>query len=270
MEPIPAEGAETSAGDLEVLTGGGVNHVVRAGATVRRLTGPWTPAVHALLGHLSARGFGGAPRSHGIDGEGREVLDYLPGEVPGYPLPEWALTDAALAGAGRLLRELHDATVDFPKNRDMEWYFPAVSPAEVVCHGDVAPYNCVFRDGRPVAFIDFDTAHPGPRVWDVAYAAYRFVPLTDPRHLAPFPVARQARRLRLFADAYGLDDAGRHALAGTAQARLDHLVRHMHEQAAAGHEGFAGHIARGDDRLYRTDIEHLGRHRAAFRAALTD
>jgi len=36
----------------------------------------------------------------------------------------------------------------------------------------------VFRKGMPVALIDFDTAHPGPRIWDVAYAAYRFVPLT--------------------------------------------------------------------------------------------
>jgi len=51
---------------------------------------------------------------------------------------------------------------------------PSHVPAEVICHGDVAPYNCVFRDGRPVAFIDFDTAHPGVRIWDLAYAAYRF------------------------------------------------------------------------------------------------
>ncbi|WP_290866248.1 phosphotransferase [Hamadaea sp.] len=53
-------------------------------------------------------------------------------------------------------------------------------PAEVVCHSDAAPYNTVFRSGHPVALIDFDTAHPGPRVWDVAYAVYRFVPLGGP------------------------------------------------------------------------------------------
>ncbi|WP_188193355.1 phosphotransferase enzyme family protein [Nonomuraea sp. SYSU D8015] len=262
------EGTSAGGPDAEVLAGGGVNHVVKVGATVRRPTGPWTPAVHAVLDHLEARGFTGAPRSHGIDGEGREVLDFVPGEVPGHPLPEWVLSDGALAAVGRLLRDFHDATTDFPKNRDMAWYFPPRAPAEVVCHGDVAPYNCVFRDGKPVAFIDFDTAHPGPRVWDVAYAAYRFVPLTDPRHLATFPVAEQARRLRRFADAYGLDTAGRSVLTDTARERLDHLVRHMHEQAAAGHEGFASHVTRGDDRLYRVDIEHIARHRAAFQSAL--
>ncbi|WP_405562988.1 hypothetical protein [Streptomyces phaeochromogenes] len=36
----------------EPLTGGGVNHVVRSGQTVRRPTGPWSPTIHARLGHL--------------------------------------------------------------------------------------------------------------------------------------------------------------------------------------------------------------------------
>ncbi|TMR22969.1 aminoglycoside phosphotransferase family protein [Nonomuraea zeae] len=224
--------------------------------------------MHALLGHLAARGFGGAPRSHGIDGEGREILDFVPGQAADYPLPDWARSDEALTAAGRLLRDYHDATADFPDATDLTWYFAPVSPAEVICHGDVATYNCVFRDGLPVAFIDFDTAHPGPRVWDVAYAAYRFVPLTDPRHADSCPVAEQARRLRLFADAYGLGAADRAELTGTARARLEHLIGHMHEQAAAGHEAFASHVARGDDRHYRADIGHLTRHDATLRAAL--
>lgn len=256
----------------EVLTGGGVNHVVRSGDTVRRPVGAWTPAVHALLGHLEARGFAGAPRAHGIDAEGREILDFVPGDVPDFPLPEWALTDEALVGAGELLRAYHDATTDFPASPDFSWYFPPpAGPAEVICHGDVATYNCVFRDGRPVAFIDFDTAHPGPRVWDVSYAAYRFVSLGDPSHegVGSWPVEEQARRLRLFADAYGLGEADRHALVRTARERLEHLVRHMYDQAAAGHEAFAAHIARGDDRFYRTDVAHLARHEHTLRSALT-
>ncbi|MGW5160943.1 phosphotransferase enzyme family protein [Nonomuraea wenchangensis] len=253
---------------MEELLGGSVNRVVRAGDTVRRLTGPWTPAVHALLTHLAGHGFTGAPRAHGVDEQGREILDHVPGEVPDYPLPAWALADDVLAGVARLLRDFHDATAGFPADPGLTWYFPPVSPAEVICHGDVAPYNCVFRDGRPVAFIDFDTAHPGPRVWDVAYAAYRFVPLSDPLQMDGPPVDGQARRLRLFADAYGLDPAGREALIDTARARLAHLVRHMREQAAAGHPGFASHLERGDDRFYLTDDEHLARHRDTFSRAL--
>ncbi|MEU7988873.1 hypothetical protein AB0B56_28815 [Streptosporangium canum] len=51
----------------EELTGGGVNHVVRIGTTVRRPTGRWTPTVHALLSHLVTVGFTGASASHGLD-----------------------------------------------------------------------------------------------------------------------------------------------------------------------------------------------------------
>ncbi|TDE31110.1 aminoglycoside phosphotransferase family protein [Nonomuraea mesophila] len=255
--------------DEEVLAGGGVNHVVRAGETVRRPTGPWTPAVHALLGHLAARGFAGAPRSHGIDGKGREILDFVPGRTADYPLPGWARSDDALVAAGELLRRYHDATAGFEAPPGAEWYFPAVSPAEVICHGDVATYNCVFREGLPVAFIDFDTAHPGPRVWDVAYAAYRFVPLTDPQHADGRPVGEQTRRLSLFAGAYALGEEDCGALVETARARLEHLVRHMHERAAAGDEAFAGHVARGDDVLYECDVAHLTRHEAVLRRALT-
>ncbi|WP_344890962.1 phosphotransferase, partial [Nonomuraea antimicrobica] len=213
--------------DEEVLTGGGVNHVVRSGDTVRRPAGPWSPAVQALLRHLAVRGFTGAPRGHGFDDQGREILDFVPGQTADHPLPGWARADEALTGVARLLRAYHDATTGFPAPPDAVWYFPPVEPAEVICHGDVAPYNCVFEGGRPVALIDFDTAHPGPRVWDAAYAAYRFVPLHDPGHVGAHPVEEQARRLRLFADAYGLGAADRQALAETARARLVHLVRFM-------------------------------------------
>ncbi|MGW0448781.1 phosphotransferase enzyme family protein [Streptosporangium sandarakinum] len=256
--------------DEEELAGGGVNHVVRVGGTVRRPTGRWTPAVHALLDHLAAAGFTGAPRSHGLDGEDREILDFLPGQVPDYPLPEYARSDSTLCAVGALLRDYHDATIGFAAPADADWYFSPQRPAEVICHGDIAPYNCVFRDGRLVAFIDFDTVHPGPRVWDVAYAAYRFVPLAAlHREEGIPPIEEQARRLRLFADAYGLGETDREALPNTARARLDHLIDHMHAQAAAGNTAFASHIAAGDDVLYRTDAEHIARHQAVLQAALT-
>ena len=37
------------------LAGGNLGGAVRVGDTVRRPVGPWTPAVHALLGHLAGR-----------------------------------------------------------------------------------------------------------------------------------------------------------------------------------------------------------------------
>lgn len=115
----------------------------------------------------------------GLDEQGREVLTYLEGEVPVYPTAPELWSEEVLGEVAGLLRRLHDATVglDLP---DSGWREGAAAPGggEVVCHNDVAHYNTVFRDGRPVAFIDWDFAAPGPRAWDVAFAAYRFVPLS--------------------------------------------------------------------------------------------
>lgn len=252
----------------ELLEGGGVNQVARSGDTVRRPAGPWTPAVHALLRHLAARGFPGAPRPHGLDEQGREILDFVPGEVAHDPALPYLRDDATLTAVARLLRAYHDATAGFVPPPDATWYFPPREPAEVVCHGDVAPYNCVFRDGAPVAFIDFDTAHPAPRLWDVAYAAYRFVPLTDsPRHGgAVLPVAEQARRARLFCDAYGLAD--RAAFTETVAERLRDLARLIREKAAAGDAAFAAHLAGGHDELYLADAAHVARYAPALQEAV--
>jgi hypothetical protein len=76
--------AETSAAGTpseETLHGGNTNVVVRVGDTVRRRTGHWTPAVHALLAHLQSVGFADAPTVQGIDGQGREILSFVIGEV---------------------------------------------------------------------------------------------------------------------------------------------------------------------------------------------
>jgi len=61
-------------------------------------------------------------------------------------------------------------------------------------HGDADPDNCVVKDGLPVGFIDFDAAHPGPRIWDVAYAVYRFAPLPGPENPESFGTPREQGR----------------------------------------------------------------------------
>jgi chloramphenicol 3-O-phosphotransferase len=66
----------------ERLPGGNAGGAVLVDGTVRRPTGAWTPAVHDLLRHLEQRGFTGAPRVLGIDEQHREILTYLPGEIP--------------------------------------------------------------------------------------------------------------------------------------------------------------------------------------------
>src|SRR5882757_497251 len=52
----------TSPDELIRLDGGGRSVVYRRGDVVVRETGPWAPAVHALLRHLEQAGFTAAPR----------------------------------------------------------------------------------------------------------------------------------------------------------------------------------------------------------------
>src|SRR5882757_4970271 len=75
------------------LPGGNIGGAVRVGSTVRRPTGPWTPAVHGLLNHLAAAGLAGVPRVLGFDDRGREILDFLPGEAYGEQVPDEVLED---------------------------------------------------------------------------------------------------------------------------------------------------------------------------------
>ncbi|PRY16887.1 phosphotransferase enzyme family protein [Kineococcus rhizosphaerae] len=252
--------------DEEILTGGGVNEVVRVGATVRRPTGPHSPRVHDLLRRLE--GFAGIPRVHSA-AAGVEVLDFLPGQVSNYPLTPAAASVTALVSAAEFLRRFHDATAGFARELPRDgWMFPVADPVEVVCHGDYAPHNCVLDGERVVALIDFDTARPGPRLTDLGGAVYRWAQVSDPRNPGVPATQEQAARLARFCAAYGLDDADRAGLLDAVIEHLDGLVRHMHEQAAAGVAAFASHIADGHDALYRSDVAHVQANRPLFQDAI--
>jgi Phosphotransferase enzyme family len=195
-----------------VLAGGTANHglVVRVGDTVRRPRRGWSPATHALLHHLEAVGFDGAPRYLGVDAQGREVLSYLPGTAVVPPYPDWALTDQALVSVAELLRDYHQAASTF----DPTPYVWAPSPPErfvggLVTHNDPNLDNVIFREGRAVALIDFDLAGPGSRAWEVACAARLWAPLRPDTFVSDNRRGRALRRLRLFVDSYGMDEPDR-------------------------------------------------------------
>ena len=178
-----------------------MNAVIRAGDTVRRVAGPWTPTIHRHLHHLAARGIDWIPRVIGVDGD-REILSFVDGDVPLYPLPEWVWTDEALVDAARHLRALHDASLDFDLT-GATWQWPVAEPFEVICHNDFAPHNLAFADGHVVGAIDFDLCAPGPRLSDLANLATRMVPLTTERHPGSVGEEQWPRRIRLMLDSYG-------------------------------------------------------------------
>lgn len=256
-------GADLS--DQEVLSGGGVNEVVRIGSTVRRPTGPWSPLVHELLGYVRERGFTAAPRVHEVTDDGFEILDFLPGEVSNYPPTAAARSAEALDTAAALLRAYHDSTVGFVPHASGDWMLPVRTAVEVVCHGDYAPHNCVLDGDHVVGIIDFDTAHPGSRLWDIGYAVYRWAPTTAPTNADGFGTTeQQARRARRFCDVYGLDHAGRADVVAMVIQRLHAFVDFMTEQAATGNSAFAGHLEEGHHLQYLGDAAYLEEQRAVF------
>jgi aminoglycoside phosphotransferase (APT) family kinase protein len=199
-------------GEGELLIGDGVTEgIVRIGDTVRRPLRPFSLTIQAYLAHLRDAGFTGAPLPLGVDEQGREVLSFVPGDVPRNPLPPETASDDVLVALARLIRALHEASAGWVPPPDARWGGTPASPGritgqtELVSHRDYYPGNVVFRDGLPVALIDFDLAKPTTRLYDIVNALWYWAPLRDPRDRAPAYVnADIPRRVALFADAYGM------------------------------------------------------------------
>ncbi|MGI8421775.1 MAG: phosphotransferase, partial [Gaiellaceae bacterium] len=183
-----------------------VNEVWLVDGTVRRPVDTWSPAVHALLGHLDGRG---APRFVGFDEEGRERLEFVEGEAA-------SGEEDVMEELGALLRRLHEAQAGFARPAGVRWFFENEGP--IVCHNDLFPPNVILRDGLPVALIDWDLAAPGEPLDDVASAAYHWAPL---KAEAGPTLELRGRRLRELCDGYGLEPADRSQLLDVTIAQRD-------------------------------------------------
>jgi Phosphotransferase enzyme family len=191
------------------LDGGNTGGAVRAGDTVRRTAGPWTPAVHALLAHLAAKAFTGAPRPLGFDEQGREVLTFLEGETTGSrkPWPPWTHADDTLDQVARWMRAYHQAVADFVPPPGAACRTGGTwTPDLIVGHNDTAPYNAAWHQGMLTGFFDWDFAGPATPEWDLAFAAFSWVPL-HARHVVAAEgftdFAARSRRLHQFLATYG-------------------------------------------------------------------
>jgi hypothetical protein len=159
--------------DQEIpLEGGNVGGAVRVGNTVRRRTGPWTPAVHALLDYLASR-VPHVPRVLGRDGQGREVLSYLPGHV--VDVDTSALSLEQLVSVVRWTRVFHSAVAGF--SHPGPWRFFPVTDASLIGHNDIAPYNVCFDGAELVGVFDWDLAGPTTPPLELAFIAWNCVPL---------------------------------------------------------------------------------------------
>jgi hypothetical protein len=249
--------------DNEILPSGHGHSgsLLRIGHTVRRPIGSYTPAVHAYLRHLEDVGFTGSPRVHGIDSHGREVLDFIPGEVPRSPLPAWVGTQSALISVAGLLRRLHDAAASFIPPPDAIWHDPpppAPYSGGQVCHNDLVPDNIIFRNGVAVALIDFDLSAPVDPIWDVAVAIRHWLSIRaesdlERAHLSSTP----GRRLALFCDAYGLSVTDRARLLDAMLACTRYAYDYVRIKASAGEQAWIRAMAEGRCERHLRSLEWL-------------
>ncbi|MBG6239626.1 hypothetical protein IWX78_002613 [Mycetocola sp. CAN_C7] len=186
------------------LPGGNMNAVRRVGDTVHRGAGPWSPTVHRYLRYLARNGVTWAPTPLDIV-DGVEILSYIEGTVPLYPLPSFVWDDSVLVDGATKLRQLHDASIGFSVD-DAVWQSTTKVPSEVICHNDFSPHNLAFNDeGAITGAIDFDMCSPGPRLWDIAYFATRACPLTADTPVGAPGQDQMRRRVELILEAYGSD-----------------------------------------------------------------
>lgn len=215
--------------------------VTRIGDVVLRPSNPHSATIHQALSALHATGFDGASNPIGIDPDGRERLRFIEGDVPLPPYPDWAQADEALASVARLMKKLHEASLEVDLSRGT-WSTEMADPkgGAVLCHNDVCLENIVFRDGQAVALIDFDFAAPGRSVFDLAAFARMCVPIDDDasaQRLGWLPNDRPGR-LRLIADAYGLDHEDRVELLRILDRSIQFGGEFVRRRVEAGDPGF--------------------------------
>lgn len=251
------------------LKKGNMSEVVKNGNTVLRDLKPQSQTIQRLLQHLEKKGIHFVPCFLGLTDNNQEMLSFVEGEtIEDYP----TTTDIqqriiTIQTAAKMLRAYHDATLDFERCLDDIWFltYEGELAKEVICHNDFAPYNVTFIDNKPVGLIDFDTACPAPRIWDVAYAVYRFVPLSskvyDPvlNQYRDFHQALDGAERKLlfhtFIEAYGFHDAS--DVLDHVVLRLQALNKLFDEECHKGNPAFLKMKAEGHQKFYQNEIEFI-------------
>lgn len=249
------------------LRGGVSADVSRVGDTVRRTPTDAAPTIHRFLQYLHQHGFDQVPRPRGFDAGGAELFDFIDGRAGHPPITDDIASDEALVSAAETIRRFHDLSIGFTGTG---WGADGADPtgiAEVICHNDLAPFNLIYRERTVAAIIDWDGAAPGRRVWDLAYAAWRLVPLHRPAYatLVGWPPLDRARRLAVFIDAYGLDQQSRAQILPLIRDRQIRTIDGMRRLAQAGR---IAQLPPDDPRAEAGDVPYLEENAALWARAI--
>lgn len=184
--------------------------VYRQGDTVHRPRRPWSASVRRFLLYLEEGGFP-TERSLSLT-DTEEVTAFIEGEMV-HP-HKW--TDEALYEVGMLVGNLHRFSADFAERTDDVWQpwclreigrsSPPRSP-RICCHGDIAPWNMITKNGHPSLLVDFEFAGPLDPMVELSRVCWLFPQLVDDDlgelYALPSPEKR-AEQVRLICEGYGL------------------------------------------------------------------
>lgn len=251
---------------------GGTSKLYKKENTVYRKLKENSETVQRLLVHLKNEAFSKAPEFLGNDGE-FEVLSFVKGECfepEDYPFTNDRKHQLEIVKASaKLLKEFHDCTTSFEVRDDDKWWitYKGNLPKEVICHNDFATYNVTFVEGLPYGIIDFDTCTPAPRIWDIAYAVYRFIPLGKTVYDAELRAERKYNEedkgfrkiaLKTFFESYGMKMP--EDFCEIIKQRLYAMVEVIDEEVQNGNEAFLQMVEEGHKDFYLNEIKFIDEH----------
>lgn len=240
------------------------------GYNIHRNLKPYSKTIHKLLKHLENKEIKFVPYFLGIDyKENQEILTFVSGNtIENYPeVNDYEYKIKNIKLVAKMLKEYHDATLDFHYTEEDKWFleYKGDLDKEVICHNDIAPYNVIFLNNTPVGIIDFDTACPAPRIWDIAYTLYRFVPLGKQIYIPDKKIYRQYRKdidseerknlIKEFVDSYGyyeIKDILKNLIL-----RLESLVELFDTECQRGNNSFIKMKNEGHQEFYIEEIKFI-------------
>ncbi|BCE01851.1 phosphotransferase [Marinicellulosiphila megalodicopiae] len=252
------------------LSGGREDAIYLSENQVHRPLNPWSSSMHKLLIYLHENGFTQCPKFIRTESN-QEILSFIEGGSYNYPLVGEIASLEVLISAAKTLKAFHEQSAKFIQSTQVEslpWMLDLQSPIEVVCHGDFAPYNVAIKNNQVTGIFDFDTCHPAPKLWDIAYAVYCWAPFKTKTDDALGTLNEQIHRAKVFCDAYDLSQKERVELVTMMIKRLEALVKFMINQADLQDIQFQRNIQDEHHLSYLSDIEYLKLHADLIRKGI--
>lgn len=166
----------------ENIFNGNINTVEYKNNCIYRDVTKYSDTIHRFLKHLETKNIDFVPKFIKIENN-KAVYSFVEGNtIEDYPhITNLEDKIKIIEQIAKMLKIFHDASLDFKIEKDDQWFLEYRGNLfkEVICHNDIASYNVTFKNNLPVGLIDFDTICLAPRVYDIAYALYRFVPLSN-------------------------------------------------------------------------------------------